>query len=290
MSSSAEPPKDVKEIFAKAGKRALGGGLSGAMAMGVQVTSMMWMRTTMNFQYRHGTSTRQALKTLYKDGGVRRFYRGYLPAMAQGPLSRFGDTAANAGILSLLDSSAATADLPVSIKTVCASAAAAGWRIMLMPIDTTKTIMQVEGRNGLPALASKFRTSGPTVLYHGALAASGATFVGHYPWFFTFNFLDEKLPTPNTTLQKLARRALMGFSASVVSDTISNSVRVVKTTKQTCTTAISYPDAVRLVVREDGLAGLFGRGLQTRIMANGLQGLLFSILWKYFDEAFFKKQ
>jgi hypothetical protein len=23
---------------------------------------------------------------------------------------------------------------------------------------------------------------GPTVLYHGALAASAATFVGHYPW------------------------------------------------------------------------------------------------------------
>lgn len=26
------------------------------------------------------------------------------------------------------------------------------------------------------------RVGGPTVLYHGALAASAATFVGHYPW------------------------------------------------------------------------------------------------------------
>lgn len=33
---------------------------------------------------------------------------------------------------------------------------------------------------------------------------------------------------------------------------------------------------------QDGISGLFGRGLKTRILANGLQGLLFSILWKLF--------
>ena len=47
----------------------------------------------MNYQYRHGTSMMTALKTLYRDGGVLRFYRGYFPALAQGPLARFGDTA-----------------------------------------------------------------------------------------------------------------------------------------------------------------------------------------------------
>lgn len=36
------------------------------------------------------------------------------------------------------------------------------------------------------------------------------------------------------------------------------------------------------MVAADGLKGLFGRGLKTRIIANGLQGLLFSILWKLF--------
>jgi hypothetical protein len=52
-----------------------------------------------NYQYRYGTTTTQALKTLYKEGGIPRFYRGLLPALLQGPLSRFGDTAANAGRL-----------------------------------------------------------------------------------------------------------------------------------------------------------------------------------------------
>lgn len=41
-------------------------------------------------------------------------------------------------------------------------------------------------------------------------------------------------------------------------------------------------EAVRLVVRDDGVSGLLGRGLKTRILSNGLQGLLFSILWKLF--------
>jgi hypothetical protein len=33
------------------------------------------MRTTMNYQYRHGTSMRVALKTLYAQGGIPRFYK-----------------------------------------------------------------------------------------------------------------------------------------------------------------------------------------------------------------------
>jgi hypothetical protein len=40
----------------------------------------------------------------------------------------------------------------------------------------------VEGKGGFNKLVQKVRVGGPTVLYHGALAASAATFVGHYPW------------------------------------------------------------------------------------------------------------
>ncbi len=41
-------------------------------------------------------------------------------------------------------------------------------------------------------------------------------------------------------------------------------------------------DAARAVIAVDGVKGLFGRGLKTRIIANGLQGLMFSVLWKIF--------
>ena len=40
------------EILNKSFTKALNGGISGATAMGIQVTSLMWLRTTMNNQYR----------------------------------------------------------------------------------------------------------------------------------------------------------------------------------------------------------------------------------------------
>lgn len=101
-------------------------------------------------------------------------------------------------------------------------------------------------------------------------------------WFGTYNYLSANLPLPHTVLQKLARQAFIGFCASIVSDTVSNSLRVVKTYRQVNETRISYSAAARAVIATDGLKGLFGRGLKTRILANGLQSIMFSILWKLF--------
>eukprot|EP00039_Didymoeca_costata_P027361 m.18274 g.18274 ORF g.18274 m.18274 type:complete len:497 (-) comp6262_c0_seq1:63-1553(-) len=279
---------DAQSVLQEAAHKALRGGVAGATAMVIQVSSLMWMRTTMNYQYRHGMGTMEALRTLYKEGGVRRFYRGITPALLQGPLSRFGDTAANAGVLALFKSSSATRDLPIAVQTLGASVGAASFRIFLMPLDTMKTMMQVEGKDGLKKLMAKARTNGPTVFYHGAIGASAATFAGHYPWFATYNTLDSVIPVPEETLPKLARNAFLGFSASAVSDTTSNSLRVLKTFRQTSEIKISYVDAARHIIDKDGMSGLFGRGLKTRLMANGTQGLLFSVLWKYFDGLFAK--
>jgi len=280
-------PLSASEILNKAAKSAVRGGTAGALAMGANVGCLMWMRTTINFQYRNGTSFPTALKTLYADGGIPRFYRGVLPALIQGPLSRFGDTAANTGMITLLDSIELTKDLSVGIKTVGASAAAAAFRIFLMPIDTVKTTMQVTGQ--FSNVVTKVKAGGVPVLYHGSLAAASATFVGHYPWFFTYNFLSEKIPKQDDKFAELGRRAVLGFCSSAVSDTCSNSIRVVKVYKQSSPTSISYPEAVQSVIKESGLKGLFLRGLETKILANGMQGILFSVLWKQFEEILFKK-
>lgn len=239
------------------------------------------MRTTVNFQYRYGMTTMEALKHLYAEGGVRRFYRGVGPALFQGPLSRFGDTASNAGMLALWDSFYPEA--PNSVKTVTASAAAAGFRVFLMPIDACKTILQVEGADGLTKLGDKIKKGGVGVLWHGSIGAMSATFVGHYPWFFTNNYLNDVLPKYDrkTELPKyLARNALMGFCSSAVSDTCSNSVRVIKTTIQTSTVPIGYGGALKMVIEKDGISGLLFRGLVTKIISNGCQGILFSVLWR----------
>lgn len=273
------------DILNKSLNRALNGGAAGSAAMATQVLSLMWLRTTMNYQYRHGSSTLTALKTLYRDGGIPRFYRGLLPALIQGPLSRFGDTAANSGIMYYLDQNPNTKNLNIGTKSFLCSSGAAFWRILIMPIDSIKTNMQVNGKNGLKVLSKKIRGGGPSVLYNGALASSSATFVGHFPWFFTYNYLNLKLPKyDDQVFYKFLRNGIIGFSASIISDTCSNSLRVIKTTKQTHDQNISYTKAVNLVVKKDGLSGLFLRGLQTRIMANGLQSALFTITWKYFEK------
>merc|ERR1712100_864552 len=162
-SPAEKAPISASEIMDKAWKSAFRGGLAGAGAMVIQVGSLMWMRTTVNFQYRYGMGTIEAIKHLYNDGGrglpgIRRFYRGVAPALIQGPMSRFGDTAANAGMLALWDSVPETANLPVAVKTVSASAAAAAFRIVLMPVDCLKTTLQVEGAKGLSVLGSKLKS------------------------------------------------------------------------------------------------------------------------------------
>ncbi|KAJ8497038.1 hypothetical protein ONZ51_g750 [Trametes cubensis] len=273
---------DVEFDLGKALKSALGGGLSGAAAMVLQVLTLMPLRTVMNYQYRYGTTTTQAIKTLYADGGWTRYYQGLSAALIQGPVARFGDTAANAGILALLASNGFLKKLPALVQTIFASVAAAAFRMILTPVDTVKTTLQTQGKTGMAILRSRIKRYGIGTLWYGAFATAAATFVGHYPWFGTYNFLDEVLPPWTNTAEKLARQAFIGFCASVVSDTVSNSLRVVKTYRQVNETRIGYFAAAQAVIATDGIKGLFGRGLKTRILANGLQGLMFSILWKLF--------
>jgi hypothetical protein len=150
--------------------------------------------------------------------------------------------------------------------------------------------MQVGGEHGFKNLVSKVKVGGPAVFWYGSIASASATFVGHYPWFFVYNQLNEILPRYDDTLKKLGRSAFIGFCASAISDTCSNSIRVIKVYKQANHEVISYPTALKRVLAEDGLVGLFGRGLSTKIISNGAQGLLFSVLWKAIDDAWFKNK
>jgi hypothetical protein len=135
---------------------------------------------------------------------------------------------------------------------------------------------------------TKYRTGGVGAFFHGALATSAATFVGHYPWFTTYNVLQAYLPQYKERPKKLLRQAGIGWTSGVISDVVSNSLRVVKTYRQTSATddgkPISYRECVRHIVEKDGYAGLFGRGLKTRIACNGCQSMMFSVCYKLLEE------
>ncbi len=277
--------KDVKfgDVMKKASQKAFRGGVAGFAAGVIQVGSFMWMRTTMNYQYANGGTLGNALKTLYKEGGIPRFYRGLPYAIIQNPLSRFGDTAANTGILAALD--AFYPQMPVPVMTGFASAGGASWRIFLTPIDTFKTTLQVQGSGALELLKNKVKQGGVGVLYSGAAANFAANWVGNYPWFATFNYLQANVPKMDGTAG-LARNAAIGATASIVSDCVSNSLRVVKTVKQTNADAsLGYIDVVKQVIAKDGVKGLFGRGLQTRMLTNVMQSMVFSVFWKAIEKS-----
>lgn len=104
---------------------------------------------------------------------------------------------------------------------------------------------QVEGKDGLKKLFAKFKVAGPSTFFQGALASAAATFVGHYPWFFVYNSLNASLPQYEEMYKKLMRSAVIGFCASAVSDTFSNSIRVVKVYKQANTEKITYTETLK---------------------------------------------
>jgi hypothetical protein len=195
----------LDEVLRASAQQALKGGAAGFAAGALQVVVFMWLRTAMNVQYANGGTLSGALQKLWAEGGVRRLYQGVSIAIVQAPLARFGDTAANTGVLALL---AVTApDVPLALATAAASTAGACWRLLLTPLDTLKTARQVRGATAVALLAEKTAARGPLALYDGALAAAGASWVGSYPWFVTFNALQASLPAAEGPLG-LARKCV----------------------------------------------------------------------------------
>lgn len=131
--STFKPKKaSLNDILIKAGKKGLGGGIPGALAGVVQVMTLMWLRTIINYQSRYGTTFFQALRTLLNEGGVGRLYQGVTFALIQAPLARFVSTAANDGVESLLANLAWTQEWGPGRTTVVASLVVGLWRMLLM--------------------------------------------------------------------------------------------------------------------------------------------------------------
>eukprot|EP00747_Dinoflagellata_sp_TGD_P019950 gnl/TRDRNA2_/TRDRNA2_127501_c2_seq1.p1 gnl/TRDRNA2_/TRDRNA2_127501_c2~~gnl/TRDRNA2_/TRDRNA2_127501_c2_seq1.p1 ORF type:complete len:396 (-),score=39.27 gnl/TRDRNA2_/TRDRNA2_127501_c2_seq1:30-1118(-) len=289
------PTVDMGVILRNAAKKAFGGGIAGAFAAVLSTLSTMWLHTAVCYQYRYGGGFRSALKKLYKEGGICRLYRGLPFALVHVPLIRFGNAASYVGVMSFLGSMAETAGLPLPVKTALASIAAGLWRILCMPVDTTKVALQVEGRPGLKRLKMRVLNYGLAPLYQGTLASALASVAANFPWFLVYKFLDDIVPHVDkdaSFLLSVLRSALLGLSASCASDAVANSLRVIKTTQQTAylngtsrylnsRTELSVPEALKLVLDKDGILGLLTRGLKTKLLTNAIQGAMFTVWWNY---------
>ena len=47
---------------------------------------------------------------------------------------------------------------------------------------------------------------------------------------------------------------------------------------------MSYAAVVSKIIADDGISGLFFRGLGTKLISNGVQAMLFTIVWRYVQE------
>ena len=136
--SSRDPPAvkqrtlSLNQIFVKAGRRGIGGGIPGAIAGIVQVVTLMWLRTIMSYQCRYGTTFLQALTTLMNEGGVARLYKGWYLGLIQAPVTRFVSTAANDGVDSLLSNISWTESWGPGRSTFVASIVVGLFRMILM--------------------------------------------------------------------------------------------------------------------------------------------------------------
>jgi len=284
-------------------------GLQGGFAGFVQVITTMWLRTTVTYQYAYGVTLQQALTELYSQGGIARFYRGVTYAIVQAPLCRFGSVAANeiSNIIVGVPATAKHGDgskvgkskgtskknsdnssvyMKIVIASMLGSALSTLFRVFLMPLDTCKTVLQVDGPAGFGRLMKRVTSGDVSPLFRGTTATIVATWVGH-SWFLVHNWLDKLIAVPDSANARVLRAAWIGFLASAFSDAVSNVIKVIKTVKQALavgehSSALTptYLEVVNNIVAESGYAGLFGRGLATRIVSNGIQSMLFTVLWK----------
>jgi hypothetical protein len=161
----------------------------------------------------------------------------------------------------------------------------------------------VDGLPGFRRVLASVRKGQVGRLYQGAVASAAATALGHFPWFATFNWLNKAIAVPASALGQLLRNAGIGLAASLVADVLTNWIRVIKTAKQTAVgPPLSYRDTVAYLLAEarqrasdddgelaggkarakgGGLRALALRGLGTRVVANGLQSMVFTVCWRH---------
>ena len=250
--------------------------MSGFMAGTIQTSAIMPLKTTLNYQYTNGTSTESAIMRLYKTGGIRRFYKGFAPAVLLNSISRFGETYINTTIMQ-------QTELPLYQQTALSSILTAGYRSLLMPLDVVKTNFQVKGDAAMKNIRKQMKKRGIYYLWNGTVPQCTATMVGHFPWYFTYNYLNNITSCCNLYSYELIKQGMIGFTASFSADVFVNGFKVLKTTRQTVLPDASYREVFMTILKNEGILGFY-RGFKTKILINGCNGMLFSVFWKIFKD------
>lgn len=275
---------DNKTTLYSSCRKAVESGVAGSQAMMVNVTTLMWLNTIVNYQYYHGTHMKDSIETLYRNGGIRRFYTGFIPTLMHGSTSRFCDFYSHSLSKHICQECLSVSTDSTLNSVILSAGISSGFRSILTPLETVKLIYQIDGNNATDKIKKKIKAHGLKNMWSGSGAVMTANFFGYIPWFYTFETLDKNLPKYESETSNIIRNGTIGFTSSVVSDVLSNFTRVVKTIKQNEQNNIKYTKIITKIVKEHGIHSLFYRGLNTKILTNGLQSITFTIMWKIFNE------
>ena len=265
----------MTEVYKSSNKAFKTGFTGGAL----QVTTLLWLRTANNYQYKHGTTLTDTMKTLYKQGGILRFYRGYIPSLFLGSSIKFGEI--NAYYYSK------QCNFNEMERLMFISSVSSFLKLMFVPIDTLDIFLQVEGKNGIKILKDKVNNHGVKVLYYGLTPWITYNFVSTFTWFKVHNYLDDKFKNKcKDGIEFNIKNGLIGLGSSIVSDTITNPLRILKIYKQSNTSEISYAETYKNIIKTRGASEFFIRGLKTRLMIHGLQNMFFVVIWKNLEKMF----
>ena len=258
---------------------------SGGTASTIQITSTYWLRTNIKYQYRHGISPIESLKTLLLDKDKFRLYRGFIPTLIKGSIGKTGEVLSYTYFKNY-------SDINDNLKILGASITSSILRFNLMPFDTVTNIYQVHGKKGLDIVKNKFINHGYKIFYTGTGAYFLNNFIGNMIWFSVFDIMNGLLFTNRIDTEgnnkiddyKDIKNLCIGFSCSATTDLITNPLRVIKTYRQSDENNISYNRAIKNILQEKGLKNYLVRGLTSRILLGGLNSAIFVFLWKRIEE------
>jgi len=224
----------------------------------MQASALFWIKPIIKSQYVYGGSLYQSFQFLKNEGGIPRFYRGFLPAVLKSGIGRTSDIT----IYTKMNKMYGNDKYFSSLMSGTLSAIV---KIAILPLDTLSNIYQVHGKDGYKHAKGN--------LYRGALAYGAIHSISSSSWLLSYSHMKDIKVFENDNFNYM----LTGFTCSAITDTIVNPLRVIKTNKQAFANEKSYFAIVQDMMK-DGL-GLY-RGYRTRLTYNAINGALFVLFWQ----------
>ena len=255
----------------------------GLITASTQISTLIWLRTIMIYQYEYNTTFNNTFKNLYKDGGLMRFYKGYIPSLIICNLCRFNDL--NAYYLMQ------QYDYSIYTKTTYISLMSCMTRLLVTPIDNLDIHYQLYGNNGFKILKNKIYNNNFAILYNGSFMWANIHCLSTFTWFLTHEYLNTfylkfNIFNSNQKCNLFIENiyyCVNGFTCYVLCDIITNTLRVVKLKKQTSNK--SYYNCIRQIYNNYNFNGFY-RGFHTRLLYQGIQNSLFVLLWKNLEKLY----